>query len=121
MTNEHTNSGAVVEVNDANFETEVMQAVEPVVVDFFATWCGPCRKLTPVLKELAREYGGRVKFAKVDVDQAPQLAAAFRVTGVPMLAIMLGGRVVDQMVGFLPPQALRERIESIRGAALAHA
>ncbi|MCP5525296.1 MAG: thioredoxin [Verrucomicrobiales bacterium] len=113
--NENSNQGAIVEVNEANFQTEVMEASEPVVVDFFATWCGPCRRLTPVLTSLAQEYAGRVKFAKVDVDQSPQLAAAFRVTGVPMLAIMLAGRVVDQMVGFMTPQALRERIESLRG------
>lgn len=103
------------ELNEHNFATEVLQADRPVLVDFYATWCGPCRMLAPVIEQLAREFAGRVKFAKVDVDRAPALAARYQITGVPSLLLFQNGRVVDEVVGLAPLGALRSRLHAAVG------
>jgi thioredoxin 1 len=90
----------MLELTEDNFETEVIQAAVPVVVDFYAPWCGPCQMLAPVLEQLAGEFAGRLKFAKANVDQTPDLAASFEVSGVPALMLFRGGEAVDQVVGF---------------------
>jgi thioredoxin 1 len=105
------------ELNERTFATEVMQAAQPVLVDFYATWCGPCRMLAPVLEQLAGEFAGRVKFAKVDVDRAPGLAAQYQITGVPTLLLFQNGRVVDEVVGLAPLGALRARLRAVAGPA----
>lgn len=89
-----------IELNEANFEPEVLHAAVPVVVDFYAPWCGPCKMLTPVLEQFAGEFAGRLKFAKANVDQIPDLAASLEVSGVPTLMLFRGGEAVDQVVGF---------------------
>ena len=89
-----------IELNEANFEPEVLHAAVPVVVDFYAPWCGPCKMLAPVLEQFAGEFAGRLKFAKANVDQTPDLAASFEVSGVPTLMLFRGGEAVDQVVGF---------------------
>ncbi len=83
-----------------NFETEVLQSDVPVVLDFWAPWCGPCRTLGPVLDQLSGEYAGQVKVGKVNVDEQPALAGAFKVRGIPHVAAVQGNTVVDQQVGF---------------------
>lgn len=87
-------------VTAATFQTEVLQSAIPVVVDLWAPWCGPCRAIAPVLDDLALRYAGRVKVVKVNVDEEPSLAAAFRVQSIPMIAVLRGNTVVDQQVGF---------------------
>lgn len=99
---------------EANFDAEVTQAGKPVVVDFFATWCGPCKTLSPRLDKLAGEFGDRIKFVSVNVDQAPTLATKFSVQGVPTL-LFFGpdGKVADTSVGLLSAEALRSKLESL--------
>jgi thioredoxin 1 len=99
-------------VNEQNFPTEVLNSPTPVLVDFQATWCGPCRMLAPVLEQIAGDYQGRLRFVKVDIDQSPGLASKYRITGVPSLLLFENGGVVDQIVGALPPQMLRERLDA---------
>ncbi|MCD6338427.1 MAG: thioredoxin [Verrucomicrobia bacterium] len=100
-------------VDSANFEKEVLQASTPTVVDFYAVWCAPCRMMGPIFESLAREYQGRVKFVKVDVDRAPDLANRYQVRGVPTLAIFSQGRLVDTIVGLAPPEAIRQAVETL--------
>lgn len=85
-----------------NFEREVLQADKPVLIDFWATWCGPCRMLAPVVEEIAEEYDGTIKVGKVNVDDEPELAEAFRVSSIPMLVLVRDGKIVDTMVGYRP-------------------
>ena len=99
------------------FDREVLESQVPVVVDLFATWCGPCRMLTPVLERLAAAYDGRVKFVKVDVDEEPELASRFDVTGVPTLLVFKGGTLVDQIVGFVPAPTLQARLDRLVAVA----
>ena len=109
----------VIEVNDQSFGKEVTQAGGPVLVDFYATWCGPCKMLAPALDKMAVELAGRVKFAKVNVEDAPQLASRFRITGVPTLMVFNGERVLDTIVGAVPPNALKARLEQTAAACSA--
>lgn len=99
-------------INEANFGTEVLQANLPVVVDFYAEWCGPCKALAPLLEQLAGAFEGRMRFVKVNVDNAPQLAARYQVTGVPTLALFRGGQRLDALVGLVSPKALKSWLEA---------
>jgi thioredoxin len=90
----------IIELNESNFEPEVSPAAGPVLVDFYAPWCGPCKMLAPLLEQLAGEYAGRLKFAKANVDDAPGLAARYGITGVPTLMLFRNGEVADRVVGF---------------------
>ncbi len=103
----------LVEISEHNFETEVLQAPTPVVVDFYAPWCGPCKMIAPLLEQFAAEFEGRIKFAKVNVDDAPELAGRYEVTGVPTLASFQGGQLADTMVGFGGTKALKSWLESL--------
>ena len=103
----------VLQATDENFDVEVMQAEQPVLVDFSATWCGPCKKLEPIVHEIAGDYDGRLKVVKVDVDQAPSTAAKFGVMSVPTLLIFQGGAVKDQVVGLVSKQALADRVDKV--------
>ena len=105
------------ELNDNTFEREVLQAELPVLVDFYAPWCGPCKMLAPVLDALAREFEGRAKIVKVNVDDAPALAARFGITGVPTLIFFDQGEAVDEIVGFTPPRVLKARLEQLAARA----
>ena len=103
---------ATLPVTDATFDTEVRQADVPVVVDFWAEWCGPCRQIGPALEELAKEYDGKVKIVKVNVDENPTLPAQFGVRGIPSLFLLKDGKVVSNKVGAAPKAALNNWIKS---------
>ena len=103
---------ATVAVTDATFDAEVKNSDIPVVVDFWAEWCGPCKQIGPALEELAAEMAGKVKIAKVDVDQNPNSAAAMGVRGIPALFIFKNGEIVSNRAGAAPKAALQNWIES---------
>src|SRR5512137_2144375 len=94
--------GGATPIGAGEFEEEVLRGTEPVLVDFFATWCGPCRAMAPVLDELAIELAGRARVVKLDVDQAPELARAHRISSIPCLVIFKDGREVGRIVGAVP-------------------
>lgn len=96
----------ITELHAENFEQEVVNADRPVCIDFWAPWCGPCRMLAPELKALADEYAGRVVVGKVNVDEEPELAAAFRVASIPTVVVIRDGKVVRTSVGYKPKEAL---------------
>ena len=102
----------VVSVNDLNFEQEVVKSDSPVLVDFTATWCGPCRQIAPLVDQLADEYQGRAKVAKLDIDESPETARRFQIRGVPTILIFKGGEVVDQQVGLAPKTILAQKIDA---------
>lgn len=99
------------EIDESNFQSYVLDSDQTVAVDFYAKWCGPCRVMGPILDKLAGKLEGKIKFAKVDVDQAPELAGRFRITGVPTILVFKNGKVADSVVGLLPPHLLKERLE----------
>ena len=101
--------------NDANFEQEVVNSEAPVLVDFSATWCGPCKLLHPVVEELAKEYEGRLKVGEVDVEEAQKVAMRYGVMGVPTVLFFKGGKVVDQLTGNTPKKNLVQKIERVLG------
>jgi thioredoxin 1 len=100
-----------------NFESEVLQAKQPVLVDFWAPWCGPCRAVAPILEELAVEFEGRVKIGKINVDEHPDLAAQYGVVSIPTMILFHDGKPVDQVIGALPKSALAERLNAGLAAA----
>ncbi len=103
----------VLEADDNTFETEVIQASGPVLVDFSATWCGPCKKLEPIISEVAGEYDGRLKVVKVDIDKARETAVRFGVMSVPTLVLFRDGAVKDQIVGLVSKRALSDRVDKV--------
>ena len=100
-------------ITDENFETEVLNAKEPVMVDFWATWCGPCRMLAPVVEELANDYAGKGKVCKLDTDQGPQTSAKYRISSVPTILFFKGGQVAAQAVGLQSKSALQEKLDAL--------
>ncbi len=103
----------VVAVNDDNFQSEVMESDSPVLVDFSAEWCGPCKQLAPLVEELAKDYDGRLKVAKIDVEESQQTAMKYNIMSVPTLLFLVDGKVTDQLVGSVPRQTLEERISKV--------
>ena len=108
---------ATIEINDANFETEVLKATGPVLVDFWAEWCGPCKMIAPVLEEIAREQGDRVKIAKVNVDDSPALAARFDIRAIPTLLYFAGGQLRHQTIGAANKKTIVAKLGELAVAA----
>jgi thioredoxin 1 len=103
----------VVQVTDQNFESTVATAQQPVLVDFWATWCAPCKMLKPVIDELASEYQGRVTIAELDVDANPVTASKFAVLSIPSLILFRGGKPAERIVGYKPKAFLKQRIDAV--------
>jgi thioredoxin 1 len=101
----------VKELSDQNFEAEVLKAAGPVLVDFWAPWCGPCRMIAPLVEELAKENAGALTVAKINIDDSPQTAASYGVSSIPTLMIFKNGEVADRFVGVQPKKRLQEAIE----------
>lgn len=104
-------SANVKNTTDGNFEKEVLASSKPVLVDFWATWCAPCRALAPVVDEIADQYAGKVEVFKVDIDSNPDTPARFGVRGIPTVILFKGGKVVDQVVGAVPKANLEELVK----------
>jgi thioredoxin 1 len=98
-------------VNDKNFDQEVLSSDLPVLVDFWAAWCGPCRAISPMVEELAKEFTGKVKVTKLDVDENPAIPSQYGVRGIPTLILFKGGKILDQIVGAVPKAKLIAMIE----------
>jgi len=101
----------VLEVDAQNWDREVLQAETPVLVDFWATWCGPCKRLAPTIDEISRELSGRVKVAKLNTDEAGEVATRYGIMSIPTLLVFKGGQVVEQMTGLQTKQAIQSRLE----------
>ena len=99
-------------VTTASFQADVLDNPKPVMVDFWAEWCGPCRMVSPILDEIAAEYADKIDIVKVNVDEEPQLAMQYGVTGIPMMAVFQGGSIAKQMVGARPKNAIVEDLSA---------
>jgi thioredoxin 1 len=105
--------GHITEVGDNNFEAEVVQSALPVLVDFWAPWCGPCKSIAPIVEEIAAEYQGKLKVTKLNVDEHPATASRYGIRGIPNLIILKAGAVKEQIVGAVPKARLVSAIEKI--------
>jgi thioredoxin len=101
-----------IDVSDADFEQVVLKASNPVLVDFWAPWCGPCRAVTPIVEELANEYAGRITFTKVNVDQNPRTASGYSIMSIPTLLVFKDGKPIKQMVGLRSRKELKKNLDA---------
>jgi thioredoxin 1 len=100
-------------LTDENFEVEVVQSDIPVIVDFWAAWCGPCRLINPIIESLAEEFAGKVKVAKLNIDDYGDLASSYHIMGVPTLLFFKGGSLIDRTEGVIPQEAIAERLNAL--------
>lgn len=103
----------VTEITDQDFDQQVLKSTLPVVVDFWAPWCGPCRMIGPVVEKLSDEFKDKVKFCKINVDEQHQMASQYQVMSIPMLIFFKGGQVVDHSMGAVPEKTLRSKVQGI--------
>jgi len=103
----------VFEVSDATFDQDVLQSEQPVLVDFWAIWCGPCKAIAPIVDDLATAYAGKLKVAKVNVDQNSATPSRYGIRGIPALLLFKGGKVVDQIVGYAPREVIEEKLNRV--------
>ncbi|MCF7866569.1 thioredoxin [Candidatus Woesearchaeota archaeon] len=96
-----------------NFKEEVLQSETPVIIDFYADWCGPCKMMGPVFEELSKEYEGKLKFLKLDTETEQEIAGQFQIRGIPSISIIKGSEEIDRIVGFNPKEALKQKIDTI--------
>ena len=101
------------QVGDSDFAQEVIKSDIPVLVDFWAPWCGPCKMIAPIVEELAKEFSGRVKFAKINVDENPQTPPLYGIRAIPTLILFKGGEVVEKIIGLLPKDQLKSKLEKV--------
>ncbi len=106
-------SELIIEINDQNFQQQVLSNPLPVLVDFWAPWCGPCKMIAPKLEELAKEYEGKVTIAKVNVDNSPMIAGQFGIRSIPTLLFVKGGKVMDQVIGNVPKSDIESHIKAL--------
>ena len=104
-------SNAIVEVTDANFDSDVLKSDKPVLVDFWAAWCGPCKALAPIVDEVATAYSGKIKVGKMDVDKNVATPQRYGVRGIPTLLIFKGGKVQEQIVGYVPKETIQKALD----------
>jgi thioredoxin 1 len=107
-------AGNVAEFTDANFQSDVLDSNQPVLVDFWAPWCGPCRMIAPLVEELASEYSGTVKVGKINIDDSPQTAQKFSVNSIPTLMVFKGGQPVETFVGVQPKNRLQRALDAVK-------
>jgi thioredoxin 1 len=103
----------VMEVTDANFDQEVLKSEQPVLVDFWAGWCGPCKMIAPAVEKIAETYAGKLKVAKVNVDQNGATPSRYGIRGIPALLFFKGGKVADQIVGYVPQETIEEKVQRL--------
>ena len=103
----------LIHLTNENFDKEIKQSKTPIIIDFWAEWCGPCKMMGPVFEELSKEYAGKLKFAKLDTDEYGDLAGEFEIQGIPSLLVLKNGEEVDRIVGFAPKPVLKSKIDAI--------
>jgi thioredoxin 1 len=107
-------AGNVAEFTDTNFQSDVLNSAQPVLVDFWAPWCGPCRMIAPMVEELAGEYAGSVKVGKINIDDSPQMAQKFGVNSIPTLMVFKGGEPIETFVGVQPKNRLQTALDAVK-------